>query len=204
MKVWRQSIQLLAVLCSSATRIFTWASPRHRPAPYVVRQPWQVVTRTASRWAGTKGSVDRSCTQTYPLHAPASRDSAQHEHTQHEHTSHRRTAQGPHSARAHTSGPRKSRRCACILAHFLPGCRPDCARARALLSHALKLHLSGTRSARSQVPAAAASSPRPPGPGALKPRLVLQRPCPPAVRRSAAAYRETGALSRRGAAASTG
>ena len=55
-------------------------------------------------------------------------------------------------------------------------CRPACARARALLSHALKLHLPGTRSARPQVPAAAAASPRPPGPGALKPRLVLQRP----------------------------
>ena len=116
-------------------------------------------------YTGTKCSVDRSCTQTCPVHAPASQDSAQHEHTQHEHTAHRRTAQGPHSARAHTSGPRKSRRCACIQAHFLPGCLipcclPACARARALLSHALKLHLSGTRRARLQVPAAAASSPR--------------------------------------------
>ena len=55
------------------------------------------------------------------LHAPSSRDSEQHEHTQHEHRGHKRTAQGPHSARAHTSGPRKSRRCASIQAYFLTG-----------------------------------------------------------------------------------
>ena len=51
--------------------------------------------------------VDRPCTQTCQLHAPTSRDSAQHEHTQHEHTAHERTAQVPHRARAHASGSRK-------------------------------------------------------------------------------------------------
>ena len=32
---------------------------------------------------------------------------AQHEHAEHEHTPHKCRAEGPHSARAHTSGPRK-------------------------------------------------------------------------------------------------
>ena len=36
-----------ATSCTSATKIFTWAGPRCRPAPYVERQPWQVVNRTA-------------------------------------------------------------------------------------------------------------------------------------------------------------
>jgi len=36
-----------ATSCTSRTKIFTWASARCRPAPYVERQPWQVVSRTA-------------------------------------------------------------------------------------------------------------------------------------------------------------
>ena len=35
-----------ATSCTSATKIFTWASPRCRRAPYVERQTWQVVIRT--------------------------------------------------------------------------------------------------------------------------------------------------------------
>ena len=43
----REAVLPTATSCTSPTKIFTWASPRCRPAPYVERQPWQVVGRTA-------------------------------------------------------------------------------------------------------------------------------------------------------------
>ena len=43
----REAMLPTGTSCTSPTKIFTWASLRCRPAPYVERQPWQVVSRTA-------------------------------------------------------------------------------------------------------------------------------------------------------------